>query len=112
MPDVQGSVGSTTLNSQGAVIQIVFSALSGTECGYVASEITDEYSRNRYITKKVKYIYYKAILDMETLSAEVTGSHFVKWPPFLPWDKSAMSIHPKIIPWAYCNCLPNVMLLS
>ena len=76
MPDVQGSIGSTTLNSLGTVSQIAFSALSGTECGYVASEIIDEYSRNRYITKKVNYIYYKAILDVET----IRGSH---WQPFL-----------------------------
>ena len=80
---VRVPIGSTTLNSLGAVSQIACSALSGTECGYFVSEITDEYSRNRYITKKVNYIYYKAILDMETLSTEVIGSHFVKTQPSL-----------------------------
>ena len=39
------------LNSLGIVGLIAMSALSGSECGYVASEITDECSRTRYIKK-------------------------------------------------------------
>ena len=51
--------------------------------------------------------YYKAIPDMQTSSTLCLGSHFVKLPPFLPWDKSAMSLYPQIFLGAYCNVVPD-----
>ena len=52
----------------GIASQIALSALSGSECVYVTSEITDGYSRKWCINKYANYIPYKVILDMQTLS--------------------------------------------
>ena len=52
-------------------------------------------------------------LEPEILATMASGAgHLGKWPPSLLWDKTAMTLYPKIFIRACLNRVPNVMLVS